>query len=107
MSTIEHGMVPEAWGRHAEACAKLREAEEELHAAMGKLSSATARWVMAEAEASGEMKVRALADIAASNTASWSGGATQPSNIIEARKRREALDLPRREVRREAGAPSA
>lgn len=63
MSARPEGLAPAEWGKHAEACAKMREAEEGLHSAMTRLKSAAMFWVRAEAEASGDRAAEALADI--------------------------------------------
>ena len=81
---------------HAEACARMREAEEGLNAAMAALKSAAMTWVRIEADVSGDEKVAALVGIAASYGATWGGGVTNEKNIIETVKRREALELLRR-----------
>lgn len=85
--------------RHTAAIEALREAETELHVALAKLHSATVRWVRAEAAVSGDRATAALAGIAASNNATWSGGLSAAANIIENSKRRAALDLLRITVR--------
>ncbi len=87
------GIGPELWAKHADACAKMREAEEALAAAMAGLKRAAAAWVRVEAEVSGNRATAALVGIAASNAATWSGGVLCDSNIIETAKRREALEL--------------
>lgn len=102
MNARVEGLTPASWGKHAEACARMREAEEGLHSAMASLKSAAASYVRAEAQASGDRAVEALAQIAASNGATWSGGCLSENNIIETAKRREALDLLRREIGRQS-----
>lgn len=99
MSARPEGLAPAEWGKHAEACAKMREAEEGLHSAMARLKSAAMFWVRAEAEASGDRAAEALAGIAASSGATWSGGYLSENNIIETAKRREALELLRRTLK--------
>jgi hypothetical protein len=96
VSGAEKALAPAEWERHAEACARMREAEEGLHAAMAALKSAAMTWARVEADVSGDKKVEALIGIAASNGATWSGGVTNENNIIETVKRREALELLRR-----------
>ncbi len=96
MSGAEQALVPAELARHAEACTKMRQAEEALHSAMAGLKSAAMTWARAEADVSGDRKVQALVDIAASCPATWGGGCLSENNIIETAKRREALDLLRR-----------
>jgi len=102
VSAAPEGIKPELWDRHAAACAGLREAEEALHAAMADLKSRVATWVRVEAEISGDRAVDALVGIAASSGATWGGGCLSENNIIETTKRREALDLLRRESSRQS-----
>lgn len=91
----ETNLTPEQI-RYMQACDRMREAEEQLHSAMAKLKSAAMTWVKAEADISGDRKVEALIGIAASSTATWSGGVLCEFNIIETAKRKEALELLRR-----------
>lgn len=92
-NTAPPGLAPAAWGDHAEACTRMREAEEALHSAMARLKSAAAAYVRAEASAAGDGAARALVAIAQSCRATWGGGGLSENNIIEEAKRREALDL--------------
>ena len=64
--------------------AALRDAEEELHAAIAKLRSVAAAYVRAEADDSGVNAGKALINIASTNASKWSGGYTNANNICEA-----------------------
>lgn len=94
------GIKPELWDRHARACADLRNAEEDLHAAMAQLRSAVAAYVRVEAEVSGDRAIEALLGIASSGRSTWGGGPTSENNIIEYLKRDEAVALLNRNYRR-------
>ncbi len=94
------GIPPAAFSRHAEARAGLRQAEEALNSAIAGLKSAAATYCRAEAEIDAEDSIRRLSDIAWSNKTEWSGGCTNPSNIVETIMRAEAVEQLRQRVAR-------
>ncbi len=98
-SSNDAGGIPAAsFNRHADARAKLRQAEEDLNAAIASLKSAAATFCKVEAEIHPEGGMRRLSDIAWSNKAEWSGGPANPSNIIEEILRAEAVEQLRQKV---------
>lgn len=74
---------------------RLREAEQALHGAIAGIQSATYAEIHAAARCIEDLVRRKeyLANVAYSNRAEWSGGALNPSNIIETMKRQAAIEI--------------